>query len=83
MKKKPPNSQWIVTLLGIFKPEDEIFEKSFKYVKPMKDVPVEAMLDNKDGFFQNLPALPEHLIRKQNRLRLPKKLRNDLKWAKL
>lgn len=71
------NVQWLVDLLGIFAPEDEIFKKSYKYVRPRQDI--ELLLDNEDGFFDDLPELDEKYVRKTKRLQMPKKVRQNIR----
>ena len=52
MQKNPPNTEWIIKLVAMWMPEDEIFKKSYKYVRP-KTVEEEEdeYLSNEDGFF--------------------------------
>ena len=57
LKKRESDRQWLIDLLAIYKPSDEIFKKSYKYVRPREDV--EILLDNEDGFFDDLPELDE------------------------
>lgn len=59
MEKKPADVRWLLTLLAIFVPDDEVFKKSYRYVPPPKPVPVEPMLDNSDGFWDDLPPLSQ------------------------
>ena len=79
--KHPPNREWAVEVLAIWAPDDPIFERSYKYVKPKTDY--DLFLDNEDGFFDDMPKLPEKYIRKTNRLRMPKKVRQDLELKKI
>ena len=72
----------MVNLLGIWKPDDEIFNAGYKYSKPGQ-VSVEAQFDNTGNFFQLLAPLTEKQIRNSNRLRLPKGMRLDLQLRKL
>ena len=78
MEKRKPDTKWLLMLVAIFIPDDEIFRKDWRYVKSQKSVPVEPMLDNQDGMWDNLPQLTESQIRKTNRLRLPKAMRQEL-----
>ena len=57
IKKKQPDTEWLLLLVGIFMPEDEIFRKSFKWVKPKREQEEEGedMLSNDDGFYDDLP----------------------------
>ena len=34
MKKKHPDTQWLLLLVGFFMPEDEIFHKSYRWSRP-------------------------------------------------
>ena len=41
--------------MGLFMTDDEIFYKSYKWVKPKQDEEDEAYLSNDDNFFSGLP----------------------------
>ena len=73
--------QWVIDLIGIYAPDDEIFKKNYKYVRPKEEY--DLYLNNKDLFFYELPELDERVIRKTNRLQMPKKMRNELKLKRL
>ena len=75
------NGKWLIDLLGIFVPDDEIFQRSYKYVPDRTES--QLYLNNEDGFFDDLPKLSEKYIRKTNRLRLPKNIRCDLQLKKV
>ena len=81
LEKREANAQWLIDLIAIFKPEDEIFERGYKYVKPREEL--DLYLDNEDGFFDNLAPLNEQYIRKHNRLQMPKKERANLRLRKV
>ena len=72
-----PDVDWLIILLGIWAPNDEIFNINFKYIK-QRDV-IEAEFPNEDGFWDMMMApLSEKEIRKQNRIRIPKELRYEV-----
>ena len=77
MLERYPNKKWLVKLLGIHKPDDEIFQDGYRYVKP-RSAPIEAQFDNSDNFFKTMAPLTEKEIRNTNRLRLPKGLKLEL-----
>ena len=68
MEERHPDNKFLITLLGIFAPKDEIFRKDYLYVKPKEEAAIEPMLWNQDGLFDGLPMLPEKVLRKKNRL---------------
>ena len=77
MKKHAPDIEWLIRWLGVIKPDDEIFKKSYQFVRPKAELSSsddEAFLHNEDNFFDDLPALDDKIIRKTNRLRVPKSL---------
>ena len=76
LQKREANAQWLIDLLGIYAPDDEIFVRSYKYVRPREEY--DLYLDNEDGFFNNLMPLDEKYIRKHNRMQMPRKVRQDL-----
>ena len=52
MHKNPPNTGWLLKLVGMWIPEDEIFKKSYKYVRPkLVEDEEDEYLSNEDGFF--------------------------------
>ena len=57
MKDHMPDVAWLIILLGIWAPNDEIFAPNYRYVKE-KDV-IEAEYDNADGFWTELAPLTE------------------------
>ena len=74
-RRHSPNVQWAIDLLAIYAPDDPIFAKSYKYVRPKKDYDI--FLDNEDDFYDDLPRLNEKTIRKTNRIQMPKKVRRE------
>ena len=50
-------------------------------MRPREDV--ELLLDNEDGFFDDLPLLDDKQIRKTNRLQMPKKVRQAIRLKKV
>lgn len=63
VEKDPPNSEWMINALSVFDPKHKLFYS--KYVPPMKESSEKMGLrtglavDNKDGFFMNMPKLSE------------------------
>lgn len=82
LRLRQANTEWYVALLSYFNPEDEIFSKSYKYVR-QRDVPLEPIISNSDGLFDNLPPLTEQQMRSTNRMRMPKELNLHVKMDKL
>ena len=62
MKDHHPDVNWLVNVLAIWVPDDEIFQMNYKYVK-QRDV-VQLEFDNQDNFWELLPSLTEKEIRK-------------------
>lgn len=77
MQDHSPDVNWLIIMMGIWKPDDEIFEPQYKYVK-QKNAPIEAMFDNTDDFFTGTALLTDKDIRKHPRLRFPQDMRFDL-----
>ena len=70
MKKTPPDTRWLLKWVGFFMPEDEIFKKSYKFVRPKRAIEVEEeYFSNDDGLYDDLPPLEDKIIKKTNRLR--------------
>jgi len=76
-----PDVKWLVDLLAIWAPHDEIFEPNYRFVR-QRDV-IELELPNEDNFWTNMPQLTEKEIRRQNRVRIPIELRHELALKKL
>lgn len=57
MEDHPPDVNWLINVLAIWSPDDEIFEMNYKYVK-QRDV-VELEFDNSDNFWDLLAPLTE------------------------
>ena len=85
MRKKPPNTAWILKWVGCCIPDDEIFSKSYVYVRP-KTTQIEEIdyFSNDDDFFTGLPELDDKVIKKTNRMRMSKEqvLAKKLKTVK-
>ena len=77
-----PDVDWLIILLGIFKPDDEIFESNYKYIRA-KNPAIEAQLENADGFWTALAPATEKEIRRSNRIRLPQEMRFDLQMKRI
>jgi len=72
VKLKPPNTKWMVDIIGLFDPDTEIFEKD--YTPPPRVAPRASMkyeVPNRGGFFDNLPVLPPNL-KKGRALAMPR-----------
>ena len=48
-----PDVEFLVILMGIWSPNDEIFELNYKFVREKETV--EAEFDNEDGFWSSMP----------------------------
>ena len=76
------DSQWLVLLLYVLRPNHDIFRKDYFYERPKKertfnDLP---MVDNTDGFFNDLPeASIKNKKRGSRFLRLTKAERKQMK----
>ena len=81
MTEHLPDVQWLVILLGIWAPDDEIFEPNYRFVR-RRDL-IELEFDNSDNFYTQMPPLTEREIRRQNRIRIPIELRNEIALKKL
>lgn len=56
IKKRPPHVDWMALVMGFIKPNHEIFQKHYVAPKPQRKNAVEPyMVDNEDGFYDNLP----------------------------
>ena len=73
MQDHLPDVAWMIALLAIWNPDDEIFEFDYRYVRE-NDV-IEAEFDNDADFFTSMPPLSEKDIRRKNRIRIPLKMR--------
>ena len=65
---KLPDNIWLITVLADCPgPSCEIFQKSYKYIKPPSAVKKqEIVFFNEDGLFDGLPELDVRSIRKRN-----------------
>ena len=75
MKKRSPDAEWLVDLLGQWDPNDEIFSKNYVYVRPRPATAQTIELANDDDFYTDLPLLPCNVMRKTRRMRVPKSIR--------
>ena len=82
LTKRSADTKWLILLMAIWAPNDEIFKKDYVWVKP-KPIPVEYQYENDDHLFDDLPRLSDKDIRRHNRLRIPKEDRLRLKLKKL
>ena len=82
LRLRRANVEWYVALIAYFNPNDEIFDKAYRYVR-QREVPLEPMIGNHDNLFDNLPPLTEKEMRSTNRMRMPKELNLHVKMQKL
>ena len=82
ISSKPANVDFLVLVIGVFKPDEEIFTKSYVWKRPVP-VQFQQTYDNADGIFTGLPHLPAAVIRRTNRLRVPKEKSLELKLLKV
>ena len=78
---KTADQAFLLHVLHLVDSNDEIFRRDYFYQRPAKFKPVvdEPMIDNADGFFDNLPELgPLQGKRKQSKLRLTKTQKADM-----
>ena len=52
--ERPADSAWLIKVLGVYCPDDEIFSKSYRYVRRQVEGTV-LYYDNADGFWDNMP----------------------------
>ena len=71
MRIRSPNVEFLTLCIGIFNPDDAIFEKSYVYKRPQK-VSTEPVYANEDGLWSGLPRLDVSVVKKTNRMRVPK-----------
>ena len=59
IEKRSADTHWLVCVLCVIDPENLIFTKGYRYVRPETKKALQAMplLNNDDGFFDNLPPL--------------------------
>ena len=69
MVDHPPDVDWLITLMGIWAPNDEIFDLNYRFVN--KRVKIEAQFDNSDGLWTSGAPLTDRQIKRSNRIRLP------------
>ena len=79
MRKKTADSEWMVKLLALWSPADEIFNKDYVWHRPKKQTNTQIEYTNADNFWSGLPELSEAEIRGSRRLRIPKAERLRLK----
>ena len=79
--KKSADTAFLVQVLHLVNPNDEIFARDYLYVKPIKEATLAnfPLIDNSDGFFDNLPLLKNKGPRSHHQLRLTKKQRDVMK----
>ena len=80
MNKKKADTAFLVQVLHLVNPNDEIFRRDYFYVKQTKAKTVAELplIDNADGFYDNLPMLRAKGKRSQHQLRLTKEQRSAM-----
>ena len=73
--KRNPDAEWLCELLALWKPTDEIFNKSYVYVRPRPATAMQISIDNNDDFYTGLPLLPPNVVAKTRKMRVPKSIR--------
>ncbi len=73
--------EWLVILVGIVNPDDEVFETQYKYIRERNVI--EVSYDNNDNFWTSMAPLSEKEIRRMNRIRMPKEMRLEFRKEKL
>ena len=80
-KPKCADQRFLVQVLHLVNPSDEIFARDYLYVRPQKTDPLAdlPLIDNYDGFYDNLPSLFRKGKRSTHQLRLTKKQKAAMK----
>ena len=65
VRKKGADKPWLLKMLWVFDSDSEVFDKSYRYVRPKNKLHPERMhvFNNDDGFWSNLPPLQPHEMR--------------------
>ena len=79
---KPANVDFLVLLIGLFNGQDEIFSKAYVWKRP-GTASVQATYDNSTGTFSGLPTLSAAVVRRTNRLKVPKEKSLELKLVRV
>ena len=82
LRQKNADVAYYTLLLGIWKPEDEIFRKDYRFVRA-STVIQEPEFANERGLFDGLARLTDKELRQTNRMRLPKEMSLQVKLAKV
>ena len=80
------DTEWLVLLLHVLRPEHDIFRKNYFYERPKKERGFNSlpMVDNSDGFFNDLPEASFKNKKRGSRfLRLTKAERKQMKIEQL
>ena len=82
--KKLADSNWLIQVIYFLNPDHDIFQKEFFYEKPKKERAFNnmPMINNDDGFWDNLPAAAK-LGSKKNGPRFLRLTKNERKQMKL
>ena len=81
MSKKTADTGFLVQVLHLVNENDEIFRRDYVYMKPRRAKAVAALplVDNFDGFYDNLPMLSEKARNGKGQLRMTKAQRAAMK----
>ena len=65
VKKKKADKEWLMRLLYCFDSENVVFSKGYRYIKPQNRLNPNRIevINNADGFFDDLPQLQSHEMR--------------------
>ena len=78
MRMKPPDSAWLIDVISVFNPSDEIFNPNYYFFPTKPDVVIRTF-DNSDGLLIGAMPLSCKEIRKTNRMRMPREEKLALK----
>ena len=82
LRAREADVAFYLTLLAIWNPEWEGFNKDFVFRKP-EIMQFQPMVDNSDCLYENLPELPDRELKRTRRMRIPKDQRLELQMTKL
>ena len=64
IRRKPPQAQWMLLILGSLEPDHFLFAKD--YVNPRRPLAAQEQCDSHDGFYEGLPIIHNHRGRTLN-----------------
>ena len=70
IEKRSADTHWLVCVLCVIDPENRIFSKGYRYVRPETKKALLAMplMNNDDGFYDDLPPLQQPAGKKRARM---------------